>query len=410
MGNIFKLSLFFMLLGNISCSNDEYKFQPYEPEKPVNQEITLLKYDFSDETSLNDFSNESNVGNWHLETRGLTVDGTNDAALYLNLERRISFEQRATRVRLSLFSNTRFGLEWIERDGNGGSLFTVDATKGTINIHKYWAGVEDIEASTPFTIENGHIYLLEAIKSFRNNTFIITDEQTGATASVETSSVLDSGNGLVRQQNEFKGGRQNNVFGFRRISGKSPFIKNTEIVATVSPEPLMYIIGNSITEGDHIRETARYGQVMASWLNGTTVFSGESGSTIEGVIDRITNEIPFIRPKFVMVTIGTNRPNTRDELVELIELIRKHGSIPIINHIPVTSDGGSYNTNEIIAVVCEEMNVASCRFDLATAKDDNLHEQASWLFQSDHIHPTIEGHLAMAKRLFDIPGILLYTK
>lgn len=410
MRNIFKLSLFFMLLGNISCSNDEYKFQPYEPEKPVNQEITLLKYDFSDEASLNDFSNESNVGNWYLETRGLTTDGTNDAALYLSLERRISFEQRATRVRLSLFSNTRFGLEWIERDGNGGSLFTVDATKGTINIHKYWAGVDDIEASTSFTVENGHIYLLEAVKSFRNNTFIITDEQTGVTASVETSSVLDSGSGLVQQQNEFKGGRQNNTFGFRRISGKSPFIKSAEIVATVTPEPLMYIIGNSITEGDHIREAARYGQVMASWLNGTTVFSGESGSTIKSVIDRVTNEVPFIRPKFVMVTIGTNRPNTHDELVKLIELIRKHGSIPIINRIPVTSDGESYNTNEIIAAVCEEMNVASCRFDLATAKDDNLHEQAYWLFQNDHIHPTIEGHLAMAKRLFDIPGILLYTK
>ncbi len=406
MRKLVTLSFMVMMLGNVSCS-DEYNFHPYEPEKPVKQEISLLKYDFlSGGESLKDFSNENdNFGEWTLEERGLAADGTQDAGFYLNLSRRISFEQRATRVRLSLFSDTRFGLHWLERDGNGGSLFTIDAVKGTINIHRYWAGVNDIDASTSFAIENGHTYLLEAVKSFRNNTFTITDEQTGATASVETAPVLGAG-----QQEEFKGGRQNNVFGFRRISGKSPFIKDMEIVATVSPEPLMYIIVNSITEGDHVRQAARYGEMMASWLDGRVVFSGESGSTIEGVIDRVSNEIPFIRPKFVMVTIGTNRPNTREEVVKLIELIRANGSIPVINRIPVTSDGGSYATNEIIASVCEEMNVSGCRFDLATADNGNLHKQASWLFQEDKIHPTAEGHMAMAKRLFDIPGILLYMK
>lgn len=407
MRKLIALSFFVMLLGNAACS-DEYDFQPYEPEKPVKQEITLLKYDFlSGEESLKDFSNEKdNFGEWTQDERGLKAAGTQDAGLYLNLSRRISFEQRATRVRLSLFSDTRFGFHWLERDGNGGSLFTVDAAKGTINIHRYWAAsVNDIDASAPFTVENGHTYLLEALKSFRNNTFTITDEQTGATASVETAPVLG-----VSQQEEFKGGRQNNLFGFRRISGKSPFIKEMEIVATVMPEPLLYIIGNSITEGDHIRQSARYGEVMASWLNGRVVVSGESGSTIEGVIDRVANEIPFIRPKFVMVTIGTNRPNTREEIVKLIELIRTNGSIPIINRIPVTSNGGSYETNEVIASVCEEMNVSGCRFDLATCADGDLHKQASWLFLDDKIHPTAEGHLAMAKRLFDIPGILLYMK
>lgn len=330
MRKLVTLSFMVMMLGNVSCS-DEYNFHPYEPEKPVKQEISLLKYDFlSGGESLKDFSNENdNFGEWTLEERGLAADGTQDAGFYLNLSRRISFEQRATRVRLSLFSDTRFGLHWLERDGNGGSLFTIDAVKGTINIHRYWAGVNDIDASTSFAIENGHTYLLEAVKSFRNNTFTITDEQTGATASVETAPVLGAG-----QQEEFKGGRQNNVFGFRRISGKSPFIKDMEIVATVSPEPLMYIIGNSITEGDHVRQAARYGEMMASWLDGRVVFSGESGSTIEGVIDRVSNEIPFIRPKFVMVTIGTNRPNTREEVVKLIELIRANGSIPVINRIP----------------------------------------------------------------------------
>ena len=249
------------------------------------------------------------------------------------------------------------------------------------------------------------------MKSFRSNTFTITDETTGATASVATASELDSNTGgNTIQQNEFKGGRQNNVFGMRRLSGKSPYIKQVEIAATVASEPLMYIIGNSITEGDHIRESARYGQVMASWLNGRVVFSGQSGSTIDGVLVRVANEIPVIRPKYVMVTIGTNGGNTREKLVELVELIRSYGAIPVLNRIPVKSDDSSYAVNETIGSVCDELEVASCRFDLATAYEGDTHRQDASMFQSDLLHPSVEGNYAMAKRLFDIPGILLHTK
>lgn len=407
------LTLFLLLLlsGNFACT-DDYDFRPYEPEKNAVQELTLLKYDFLADgtTALTDFSNIENYGSWIVEERGLTFDGADDAALYLGLSRRITFEERVTRVRLSLFADTRFGLHWLERDGSGGSLFTVDAAAGTLNIHTFQNEAK-IESSVSFTVENGHVYLLEAVKSFRSNTFTITDETTGATASVATASELDSSaGGNSVEQNEFKGGRQNNVFGMRRLSGKSPYIKSVEIAATVAPEPLMYIIGNSITEGDHVRETARYGQVMASWLNGRVVFSGQSGSTIDGVLDRIANEVPVIRPKYVMVTIGTNGGNTHDKLVELVKLIRSYRAIPVLNRIPVKSDGSSQAVNETIASVCEEMEVASCRFDLATAYEGDTDRQDAAMFQSDLLHPNVEGNYAMAKRLFDIPGILLHTK
>ena len=38
------LTLFFPLLGMLSCA-EEYDFQPYEPEKTVVSELTLLEYD-----------------------------------------------------------------------------------------------------------------------------------------------------------------------------------------------------------------------------------------------------------------------------------------------------------------------------------------------------------------------------
>ena len=332
------------------------------------------------------------------------------AALYLDMARRITFEERVTRVRLSLFSDTRFGMHWLGRDGKGGSLFTIDAAEGTLNIHRF-GNEEEVEASVYFTVENGHVYVLEAVKSFRSNTFTITDETTGETASVSVSSETGStSGGNTVEQNEFKGGRQNNVFGLRRLSGKSPFIKSVEIAATVAPEPLMYIAGDSVTEGDFVSETARFGHVMASWLNGRVVYSGQSGSTIDGLMDRLSNELPVIRPKFVMLTTGTDGGNTRDKLVALVDLVRSYGAVPILNRIPLKDDGSSAEVNEVIASVCEEKDVASCRFDLATASGDDSSSQDRELFTEDLIHPNEDGHYAMAKRLFDIPGILLYAK
>ena len=111
-----------------------------------------------------------------------------------------------------------------------------------------------------------------------------------------------------------------------------------------------------------------------------------------------------------MVTIGTNGGNTHDKLVELVKLIRSYGAIPVLNRIPIKSDGSSQAVNETIASVCEEMEVASCRFDLATAYEGDTDRQDAAMFQSDLLHPNVEGNYAMAKRLFDIPGILLHTK
>ena len=406
------LTLFFPLLGMLSCA-EEYDFQPYEPEKTVVSELTLLEYDFlaDGEKALADFSGMDNMGTWHCESRGLAFDGTSDAALYLDMARRITFEERVTRVRLSLFSDTRFGMHWLGRDGKGGSLFTVDAAEGTLNIHRF-GNEEEVEASVYFTVENGHVYVLEAVKSFRSNTFTITDETTGETASVSVSSETGStSGGNTVEQNEFKGGRQNNIFGLRRLSGKSPFIKSVEISAAASSGPLMYITGDSVTEGDCVSEEDRFGKVMASWLDGKVVFSAQSGSTVEGLKARIANEVPVLHPKFVMVTTGTDGSCTRDDLVGLVELIRSYDAIPVLNRIPVKNDGSSTAINETIGSVCEELGVASCRFDLATAYDgEDTSRQNTEFFSSDYVHPNEDGHYAMAKRLFDIPGILLYAK
>ena len=153
---------------------------------------------------------------------------------------------------------------------------------------------------------------------------------------------------------------------------------------------------------------------MASWLNGRVVFSGQSGSTIDGVLVRVANEIPVIRPKYVMVTIGTNGGNTERKLCELVEYIRSQGAVPILNNIPCNEHGTQVETNELIERVRRRYAIRGCRFDLATSVDrDGLQVDTSTMWREDygggHVyyhHPNVRGSRLMYLRtLLDVPEI-----
>ncbi len=67
--------------------------------------------------------------------------------------------------------------------------------------------------------------------------------------------------------------------------------------------------------------------------------SGRGGTTIKELTERIKNELPFLKAKYVMVTIGTNGGNTEKNLSELVEYIISTKSIPILNNIPSNESG-----------------------------------------------------------------------
>lgn len=76
--------------------------------------------------------------------------------------------------------------------------------------------------------------------------------------------------------------------------------------------------------------------------------SGRGGTTIDELLERIRNELPYVRAKYVMVTIGTNGGNTERKLCELVEYIRSQGAVPILNNIPCNEHGTQVETNELI--------------------------------------------------------------
>jgi hypothetical protein len=141
--------------------------------------------------------------------------------------------------------------------------------------------------------------------------------------------------------------------------------------------------------------------------------SGRGGTTIKELLERIKNELPYIKANYVMVTIGTNGGNTEENLSELIEYILANGSVPILNNIPCNESGTQAKENALIEKIRHKYHIKGCRFDLATSlAHDGKEVDTSAMYFEDYNwgkiyhHPNVKGSLLMFTRtLVDIHGI-----
>lgn len=162
----------------------------------------------------------------------------------------------------------------------------------------------------------------------------------------------------------------------------------------------LYIIGDSLTEGVAVEPSQVWSYMVAEHCPNTIV-SGRGGATINSIIKRLTDECSILKPKYVMVMIGTNAGNTKEKLQNIISKIEDINAIPIINCIPCTSTSiQSEVNNEILA-----LNTYHVRMDIATALDYDLNNGPDTsLFLSDGVHINDEGYERMYKRvLSDCP-------
>ncbi|MFV0267899.1 MAG: hypothetical protein ACK5HT_12260 [Draconibacterium sp.] len=145
------------------------------------------------------------------------------------------------------------------------------------------------------------------------------------------------------------------------------------------------------------------------------ISSGRGGCTIYHVLERIKNELPFVKAKYVMVTIGTNGGNTEENLSELVEYILSQGSVPILNNIPCNESGTQIGVNQMIEKIRQKYHINGCKFDIATSiNHDGLEVDKSMMYHEDYSgswgqiyhHPNVKGSRAMYTRtLIDIPEI-----
>lgn len=186
----------------------------------------------------------------------------------------------------------------------------------------------------------------------------------------------------------------------------------------------MVIYGDSITEGEAYYPAnmlhTHWVQQLRKLMRGDVVASGRSGTSLSAIMTRIVNEIPFIQPKYVMVTIGTNGGITASGLSELVEYIESQGAICILNHIPANINSGGVSNyiavNSVIDEVRATYNLIGADFDIATSVNNNPTDGVNieMMWKEDYggstgtvyHHPNELGSTAMVTQMMlDIPEI-----
>src|SRR3546814_152611 len=235
-------------------------------------------------------------------------------------------------------------------------------------------GTDPVLSKSVDFLDSSHEYLLEIERDYQTSRVRITDLTVRASVELEATMDGPGGYGKGKVQPGYMVGLQHDYYCFGLTEGTSLTVKR---ITVLSPKRkvTMLLYGDSITEPEGYFPTADFPgswtQLIIKHLKGRAISSGRGGCTIREVLERIKNELPYIKTKYVMVTIGTNGGNTEENLSELVEYIQSQGVIPILNNIPSNESGTQVAVNQMIEKVRQKYNIKGCKFDLATSLDND---------------------------------------
>ncbi|SDD83365.1 SGNH/GDSL hydrolase family protein [Niabella drilacis] len=287
----------------------------------------------------------------------------------------------------------------------------VDMTRKTISIQ-----TNPVTRKTVPFLDPGHDYLVEVHRNYQTVMLRLTDLYTGAADSIAATT---DGTGGVRAGAVgpgFFAGLQHDYYCFGLAEGSEICVQQMTVLSNEC-DLLLLIYGDSITEPEGYFPRADFAhswtQLIRGQAHGKVMASGRGGTTINELLDRIKNELPFIKAKYVMVTIGTNGGNTEQNLSALVEYIKLQGAIPILNNIPANESGSQVPVNALIEKVRQRYRIKGARFDKATSvgfdgavvdKTTMWHEDYD--FGQIYHHPNAKGsRLMFLQTLTDIPEI-----
>jgi hypothetical protein len=271
--------------------------------------------------------------------------------------------------------------------------------------------VEFLQGDREYLVEIYHIYQQAKVR--------IVDIQTGEEAEIAAMHDGEGGCGAGAVQAGFNVGMQWDYYCFGLDNGSSMLVRQITVYALKSRVKLL-IYGDSVSQPEGYFPTGDFPQSwtqrIISRLNGDAMSSGRGGGDINMVLNYIENELPFVKAKYVMVTIGTNGGNTETNLSRLVEYIRSQGAIPILNNIPANESGTQVENNILIDRVRRKYGIGGCRFDLATSLNgDGVEVDRSTMYWEDYSgsygwqiyhHPNVNGGQKMFERtLIDVPEI-----
>ncbi|MDR3059809.1 MAG: SGNH/GDSL hydrolase family protein [Prevotella sp.] len=341
---------------------------------------------------------------WNFSSNGAqpSISGLT-GKLYIN--KQINIETKIQRAVAILNSNTNLLLySEGKEDSKLKSAVSVNMSDNSINIYEIFASaaLPSIRSTktVSFTLVSGRKYIIEMYRLPRANGVRIIDTLTGQNDYLEVNPT-QSVHGTDKEV--YAGGLQYDAFGVCWLGGTAPLITELSCGYFGKKNPLLYIVGDSITYGYGTNDISKaYAHLIGNLTGGDYVVSPRGGGKISGVIEKILNECSIIKPQYIMVTIGTNQAASIAQLQQLIDGIETIGAIPIINCIPCRTNGEQTAANNNIL----SMGVYSCRFDIATAADPTattLKADLS-LYVDGGVHPNEAGYAKMADRVrIDLP-------
>ncbi len=292
--------------------------------------------------------------------------------------------------------------------------------KVLVNLREHLLSIEsnpEISKKIEF-VNSKDEYILEIYHTYQQAKVKITNLSTGQYTEIEAVNDGPGGHGAGVINTGFRVGMQHDYYCFGLLEGDFLLVKQITVLSQKN-DLVLLLYGDSITEPESYFPTDNYGeswtQLIMNHIKGKSMSSGRGGCTINEVLIRIKNELPYVKSKFVMVTIGTNGGNSIEKLSELVEYILAQNAIPILNNIPCNESQTHIEVNKQIEIVRQKYKLKGCRFDLVTSlNQDGLQVDKSCMFHEDYPdswgqiyhHPNVKGSKQMfARTLIDIPEI-----
>jgi lysophospholipase L1-like esterase len=354
----------------------------------------------------------ANSGTWTANAGLISPASGQGYSTFITFNQNYAIEQRTTRLSFGVLASGTilgFGAN-VNGDGyaNSGGLVVVDGNANTLNIAAGWsAGSTPTFQSTialGFNIATGHIYTLVITQNERQLNVTIGDPVTGVTAS------LSAGNNSTDASSVWGDFNVNPVI----VVAAGQFKVTDLTILADSVTPKVMFMGDSITYGVGILPSQRWAQITGLQApNSSYVVSGKPGGLSAGILSRVTNELQFVKPKNLVVLIGTNdssnsvSPSTfAANLNSIITTAKGFGVVNVFvgTIIPLAAQQATINTYNSAILALSGATIV--RFDLAMSTGNNGTTPNLALYQSDQEHPNAAGGSAMAARfLIDAPEI-----
>ncbi len=372
---------------------------PFQAGKPT---IVLYNRSFDDKGNVPELVVEK--GTTQFTKEGVRITGSPGL---IKLNKYYSLAERLVRYQVRFSADCRA----VFQSDKGDFKAYIDVSARQVSI-----GTDQPVDTIVHFLDYRHDYIVEVRRYYQTSSVKIIDLYTGQSAEIAATMNGTGGNGRGAAGKGFFVGRQYDYYCIGVEKGASLTVRQISVLSMESDLSLL-IYGDSITEPEGYFPTSDFPdswtQLIMKNIKGPSMSSGRGGTTIKELLERIKNELPYIKAKYVMITIGTNGGNTEENLSELVEYILANGSIPILNNIPCNESGTQVKENRLIEKVRQKYNIRGCRFDLATslAHDGKEVDTATMYFEDYnwgkiYHHPNVKGSLRMYTRtLVDIPEI-----